>query len=71
MPCWKDEELSLGSEELNPVTPTKPQRNEGAGLNMSDAENSGKNDEEDADSCEDSWSPEFQQEKKKSKRENM
>jgi hypothetical protein len=38
MPCRSDEEEAQIPESPNPVTPTKPQRNDGAGYDNSDAE---------------------------------
>jgi hypothetical protein len=38
MPCRSDEEEAQIPESPNPVTPTKPQRNDGAGHDNSDAE---------------------------------
>jgi hypothetical protein len=38
MPCQSDEEEAQSPEPPNPVTPMKPQRNDGAGYDNSDAE---------------------------------
>ncbi len=38
MPCRSDEEEAQIPESLNPFTPTKPPRNDGAGYDNSDAE---------------------------------